>query len=113
MSAEDQIEVVQCQGGRPALPTDVGKNALRELAQNEIFFHNRHPVGLHRINGEIGGDVVQALARNLKKDIVECASKPASGSRVKVDYGGPERWNVGRWDKLIVDPELIVALGKM
>src|ERR1700680_5032991 len=50
MSAEDQIELVQCQGVRPALPADVGKNALGQLAQNEIFLHNRHPVGLHRTN---------------------------------------------------------------
>src|ERR1700704_5870340 len=61
MSAENQIEVVQRQGVRPAWLPDVGKNALGQLAQNEIFLHNRHPVALHRTNAEICRDVVQAL----------------------------------------------------
>ena len=64
---EDQIEVVQRQRARPALSPDVGKNALGQLRQNQIFFDNREPAGLHGANCEIRRDIVQAFARDMNK----------------------------------------------
>src|ERR1700730_2308979 len=45
----------------------------------------------HGADGEIGRDVVQAFARNMKQHVVERTSHPAAGPRVKIDHGGPER----------------------
>src|SRR4029453_9441711 len=101
MRAEDEIEVVQCQGVRPAWPSDMGKNALGQLAQNEIFFQHRHPVGLHRTDAEICRDVVQLLARHVKQYVVEGVSPPTTGLRIEIDDVGPERWNVGGWEGLV------------
>lgn len=65
--------------------------------------------GLDGANGEIGRDVGEALARHMKQDVVECTSRQARGLRVKIEHGGPERWSVGRWNKLVVEPQTIVA----
>src|SRR5882762_1842881 len=109
MSAEDQIQVVQCQGERPAWLPDVGKDALGQLAQHEVFFQHRHSVGLHRTHAKISRDVVQALARHMKQHVVEGVSHPATRLRIKIDYVGPERWNVGCWYGFVVDPELTIG----
>ena len=48
---------------------DVGKNALGQLRQNQIFFDNREPAGLHGANCEIRRDIVQAFARDMNKKV--------------------------------------------
>ena len=101
--------MVQCQRGRPVWLPNVGKNALGQLGQNEIFFVERETVGLHGVNGKICRDIVQACARNMKEHVVEGTPDPAAGLRVKIDDVGPECWNVGRGDVLVVHPQLIIA----
>jgi hypothetical protein len=51
------------------LSPDVGKNALGQLRQNQIFFHNREPARLHGANCEIRRDIVQAFARDMNKKV--------------------------------------------
>jgi len=109
MSAEDQIEMVQCQGARPAWLPNVGEDALGQLGEDEIFFVERETVGFHGANPEICRDIVQDRARNMKQYVVEGTADPAAGLRVKVDDVGPECWHVGRGYVLVVQPQLIIA----
>ena len=69
MRAEDQTDVVQRQRARPAWSPDVGKNALGQLGQHQIFFDNRQPAGLHGANCEIRRDIVRAFARDMNKKV--------------------------------------------
>jgi hypothetical protein len=66
---EDQIEVLQCQRAKPALSPDVGKNALGQLRQDQFFFDNREPAGLHGAHCEIRRDIVQAFSRDMNKKV--------------------------------------------
>src|SRR6267154_5080712 len=109
MSAEHQIEVVQRQRRKPVRSSDEGKNALGQLGENQILLIERNLERLDGANGEICCDVVQALARHMKQDVVECFSGQARGLRVKIEHGRPERWRVGRWNKLVVEPQMIIA----
>ena len=109
MSAEDQGEMVQCQRGRPAWLPNVRKNALGQLGENEVFFVKRETVRFHGINPKICRDIVQVCARNMKEHVVEGTPDPAAGLRVKVDDVGPECWNVGCGDVLVVQSQLVIA----
>jgi hypothetical protein len=51
------------------LSPDVGKNALGQLRQNQIFFDNREPAGLHGAHCEIRRDIVQAFSRDMNKKV--------------------------------------------
>jgi len=109
MSAEDPTEMVQCQGPLPPWLPNVGKNALGQLGEDEIFFVERETVGFNGPNPKICRDIVQDLARNMKQYVVEGTADPAAGLRVKVDDIGPECWHVGHGYVLVVQPQLIVA----
>src|SRR3984893_4609074 len=91
MRAEDQTEVVQRQRARPAWSPDVRKNALGQLGQHQIFLVTRELVRPHGANGEIGRNIVQAFARNMKHYVVKCTSWPATELRVQINHAGPER----------------------
>ena len=101
--------MVQCQGAGPAWLPNAGKNALGQLGEDEIFFVKGETVGFHGVNPKICRDIVQDCARNMKQYVVEGTANPAAGLRVKVDYVGPECWNVGRGYVLVVHPQLIIA----
>src|SRR6267378_13973 len=91
MRPEDQTQVVQRQRARPAWSPDVGKNALGQLSQHQIFLVTRELVRPHGANGKIGRNIVQALARNVKHYVVKCTSRPATDLRVQINHAGPER----------------------
>src|SRR5258705_11369662 len=91
MRAEDQTQVVQHQRERPAWSPDVGKNALGQLSQHQIFLVTRELVWPHGANGEIGRNIIEALARNMKHYPIECTSRPATELRVQINHAGPER----------------------
>src|SRR6266852_2208377 len=75
MRAEDEVEVVQRQRTKPVPSSDEGKNALRQLGENQVFFLERDSEGVHGSNSEIRRDVVQAPARHMKQHVVERASR--------------------------------------
>jgi len=101
--------MVQRQGARPAWLPNVGKHVLRQLCQHEIFFIKGVTGGFHGANPKFCRDIVQACARHMKQYVVEGTANPAAGLRVKVDYVGPECWNVGRGYVLVGHPQVIIA----
>src|SRR5580692_5661353 len=107
VGADEQLQVVEGEGGHPGISTEDRQDALGELREDHVVLCDREPDTADGFVAEIGGGFVDRCPANVEVDIVDAASAPHRGLRVEIDHVRVKSGDRSRRDDRTVDPELI------
>jgi hypothetical protein len=103
VSADDQLEMVESEGGYARWPTESSHEALRDLREDDVVFGNREPEGADALVAQIGGSIVHRPTPNMEVDVLEPATRPRRGFRRKIDHIRTKGSDPSRRNDLAID----------